>query len=451
MTAQRTTRKYSLARNLAIWIGLFFLVSAILILVWTAALHRRESLTAFRNLAASNSAFIKDLRYPMSPQLATQLSGILGLGVGFYKKGACLENIPSSYLVRIAEMAAQPTATARRIEGQEVAVAALGDSPYFLVLVRPPPPLLRVSSLSLLLPVLMLALVCAALAFALGLNIVQPLRTLSQWLPHLPLEKKSGTAPEIPAHILQRKDEIGVLAQTLLATRDSLNREKELRSLSERLAALGRVATSLAHEVKNPAAAIRMHADLLSDISDPTARESIELIKEEVDHIADLVNQWLFVAKSRPAKIETHDLNELASKMIDRFEAPASFAKVTLRRDFEKEPLRVEVDSLRINQVIRNLLQNAIQAMPTGGTVTITTRREKNGLAKLQISDEGPGFSEEALHRFGEPFFSEKEGGMGIGLTLSREVADAHGGSVVAMNQNNPSGATVTLTLPVKS
>jgi signal transduction histidine kinase len=107
----------------------------------------------------------------------------------------------------------------------------------------------------------------------------------------------------------------------------------------------------------------------------------------------------------------------------------------------------VEVDSRRIEQVIRNLIQNGIQAMPAGGSLTIETGAQDD-FARLHVSDRGSGFSDQALRRFGEPFFSEKEGGMGIGLTLSKEVAEGHQGAVTASNHKDNSGATVILTIP---
>jgi len=109
----------------------------------------------------------------------------------------------------------------------------------------------------------------------------------------------------------------------------------------------------------------------------------------------------------------------------------------------------VSCDKLRIEQVIRNLVVNACQAMPSGGTIKayIEIRNED---VHLTIHDSGTGFSPEALNRFGEPFFSEREGGMGIGLTLAREVVQAHEGSIHASNAPE-GGALVTITLPLHS
>ena len=100
----------------------------------------------------------------------------------------------------------------------------------------------------------------------------------------------------------------------------------------------------------------------------------------------------------------------------------------------EGAPAWVEVDGPRIEQVVRNLLINAVQAMPEGGTISVEVRDEAGGVV-LGVGDEGRGFSREALGRWSEPFFSEREGGMGLGLTLAVEVMSGHGGRVEVSNR----------------
>ena len=453
MTDQFLPTQSKLARKLASQVGLFFVVATILLLTWMFWRQRRESLTAFRNLAANNAAFISDLRYPRSPQLASQLSNILGMGVGFAEGNGPIENIRPSMHTAIMKMTQTLRPSARQIEGFDVAVAPLSGSGKFLILVRAHPARETVFSFSLLLPILILGSGCVALVMALSRNIVRPLRDLTEWLPNLQRDETNASERDTATlePILLRNDEIGSLAVALTETRDSLRREKRLRQRSEKLAALGRVATSLAHEVKNPAAAIQMHADLLTEHVEGENRLSVELIKEEVDHITGLVDQWMFLAKTPSATTLPHDLNEVTDRVLNRMEAQADHAGIALSKQLCPSPLPVQADDRRIGQIIRNLLVNAIQAMPEGGTIAVETDLEKGTRAVLRISDQGPGFSTKALERFSEPFFSEKEGGMGIGLTLSREVAEAHGGELFAENLPGGQGARLTLALPLKS
>ena len=190
MPDQNTNPKFSLARNLAIWIGIFFLISAILILSWSSWLHRKESLASFHDLATSNAAFVEDLRYPLSPQLTSQLSDILDLQVGFYLKKSITGNIPPSLHKSIFEMAQNGESTCL-VEGKEIALAPFQQAGHFLILIRDQDSSFRIFGISALLPALVLAIGCAALAFALGLNIVKPLRALTKWLPNptLPILK----------------------------------------------------------------------------------------------------------------------------------------------------------------------------------------------------------------------------------------------------------------------
>ncbi|MDF1755086.1 MAG: ATP-binding protein [Verrucomicrobiales bacterium] len=445
MSEQKTDKNFTLARNLAIWIGLFFLISSILFLSWTSRLNRIESLARFKELAETNAAFIEDLRYPKSPRLASQLSNILDMGVGFYRKDQANDRISIELRQVIVEMTSEPGTRVREIENEDIAISPLSDSDEYLVLIRP-----RESrdllTPTFLIPIVILAVGCATLAFVFGLNIVKPLRALTHWLPNL---KQETAVSDMPASVLQRNDEIGHLARALIETRESLHHEKELRLRSERLAALGRVATSLAHEVKNPAAAIRLHADLMAENASGETLESVEMIKGEVDQISDLVNQWLYVAKTRPAKLKPCDLNDLISQVCARLEAQAIHAGSQLTLQLSEDSLSILADSSRIEQVIRNLVLNSIQAMPDGGEIVVKTSSTGEGFAIVEISDNGPGFSAEALKRFGEPFYTEKEGGMGIGLTLSKDLTESHGGTISARNHTGRNGATITITLPL--
>lgn len=428
-----------LFRRLAIPFSGFVLAASLVLLVWLDWSHRREALRAFAETAAANARMVDRLRLPRSPELARNLADVLGVGVGFRFADQPVVGLPAGMESSVAALAG-PAAASARIGGRDVAVAPLADGAVHLVLVRDRVGLLPHPA-GWLLPVLIVTSLGGGLAFLVARRLVRPLAALGRWLPNL-----DRAEPEpIPAAVTGRADEIGALARSLEENLRRLRVEQDLRRQAERLATLGRIATSLAHEIRNPAAAIRLHADLLAARGD---EPGVELIREEVDRITDLVNQWLFVAKAAPARRERHDLVDLTRRVTDRLTPQLDHAGVAVRWT-ATDAVPVMVDGPRIEQVLRNLLVNAAQAMPLGGSVDVAVRAETGG-PMLEIRDAGRGFSEAALARWREPFFSEREGGMGLGLTLAAEVMEAHGGSVEVENLPG-GGAAVRCRFPVFS
>jgi signal transduction histidine kinase len=216
------------------------------------------------------------------------------------------------------------------------------------------------------------------------------------------------------------------------------------------MALLGRMATSLAHEIHNPLTAIRMHAQLIASSPDPTiasaAREALPIILAETVRIEGIVNQWMFLAKPEPPRTKECGLDAVLQRVIASYAALAEHAGVTLQTHVDPA-LRVNADERRLSQAFANLLVNAIQAMPKGGTVEIAASAPA-GKVQLAFRDHGGGFSTTALARGRELFYSEKEGGMGIGLTVTTEIVAALGGGLRLANAPD-GGAVVTLTLPI--
>ncbi|HUD45294.1 MAG TPA: ATP-binding protein [Candidatus Baltobacteraceae bacterium] len=200
---------------------------------------------------------------------------------------------------------------------------------------------------------------------------------------------------------------------------------------AQRLALLGGVATSLAHEIRNPIAAIRLHAQLLQKAQP----EGAGIIVDEATRIEDLVNQWMFLARPEPPRKSTVLMADLLNQSV-RLAAPAAeHAGVKIVLDADRDQ-RLDADPRRLSQVFHNIIFNAIQAMPDGGNLTITAR---NGA--ISFADTGPGFSPTALTRWAEMLYSEKEGGMGIGLNVAQRIVRAHGGRLSVANQ--PAGGAV--------
>jgi signal transduction histidine kinase len=263
-----------------------------------------------------------------------------------------------------------------------------------------------------------------------------PLRNLMEQLPKIETDARLDL-PE--AH---RADEIGDLARAFLRTRAALQDERCARERMEKLAVLGRMTAALAHEVQNPVAAIRMHAQLLHGGADGDTAMTIE---HEAGRIENLLNQWLFLTRPEPPALAPLDLGALLAKVVALHAAQARHAAVTVQLQ-AGHGLVVAADGRRLDQVFRNLLTNALQAMPGGGTLRIVACRADHGVT-IDFLDSGKGFSAAALQRCAEFFFSEREGGMGIGLSVASEIVKAHGGALTVQNRIE-GGACVRVQLP---
>jgi signal transduction histidine kinase len=446
--------------QIAIPVLAFVALGSLVIVGWFQSATERESRTLFATLASTNGKLIRSSGLPLDAATAADFSRALGMQVFFRRKtwditmGRDMAARPSAELVPTptGELA-DNVAVLYRITPEEgigyagrrfqVIAVPLDDAATLLLARR----IERAGGLLLdpgtLLVLALFWVLSVGLAWAIARGVVRPLRQLTEYLPQLATD--SRTLP--PG--AERQDELGQLARSFLETRDLLRDERSRRAQSERLALLGRMATGLAHEIHNPLAAIRLHAQLLDSANDhefaATARETLPVLLDETGRIEALVNQWMFLAKPVPPQTSRADLSTLVDRVARNHHAIAGHAGVTISTKLEPE-LWAEVDSRRITQAIRNVIMNAIQAMPTGGTLTITAGRQ-GGNVRIVFADTGPGFSPGALVRYTELFYSEKEGGMGIGLSVSSEILKAHRGVLTVANGSDR-GAVVTFLIP---
>jgi signal transduction histidine kinase len=278
-------------------------------------------------------------------------------------------------------------------------------------------------------------------AWLVGRGVVRPLRNLAAQIPSI---ERPG---ELRLPESERGDEIGEVARSFLRTRDALQREKSDRAQAEKFAVLGRMTAALAHEVQNPVAAIRMHAQLWQgDGGDGAARvEVAQIIEQQAERIEGLLNQWMFLTRPEPPALGPVDLGALVAQVARSLQHQAEHARVRIAVEVPT-PLVVQADAKRLAQVFSNLLANAIQAMPHGGVARVTGQ-EAGDRVEVLVADQGTGFSAAALERYAEFFYSEKEGGMGIGLTVATEIVHAHGGTLRVANRPG-GGAAITVALP---
>jgi two-component system sporulation sensor kinase A len=219
---------------------------------------------------------------------------------------------------------------------------------------------------------------------------------------------------------------------------------------SERLAAVGELAASIAHEVKNPLAAIRGAVEILGD-GFSAGDAKVEVVGEvlgQIDRLDRMVKDLLSFARPNPPDkhpTRIHDLMESALELL-REEPLRKGVSVYLNLDPEL-PL-VPVDRRQMEQAFLNIILNGFQAMGGDGTLTVTTRLEREDVA-VQFHDTGPGVPEEKLDRILQPFFTSKHKGTGLGLSIVLKVVQAHGGRLEVANHPD-GGAVFTLRLPME-
>jgi signal transduction histidine kinase len=443
-------RMTSLAQRVTVAFAAFVMAGSVALVLWLGAEERRKSRESFVEVARTNAHFIRAQNLPLTERTAKALSDVLGVTVQFYRPASTPMWIPGDRFALDPKLSGpddQPYPIEIRPGFQtiagfwELAVAEAQPGGWLVLLRKGERGMVHSRTLVALGVFWALSI---ALAWVLARGIVRPLRALAERLPRIADESNGPPGPEN-----ERQDEIGQLARAYANTHAQLVSERRARAQSERLATLGRMATGLAHEINNPVAAIKLHAQLLEAEAGPAHQERVEIIISESGRIESLVSQWMFLARPNPPETAVMDLGELVSSAVKIHAPAAAHANVTITNE-TADGLFVKADRRRLMQALVNVLTNATHATAArGGTVRISSVRN-DGAIELTIRDNGPGFSTNALERATELFFSEKEGGMGIGLNVAAEILRAHGGDLRLAN--DPSGgAAVTLILAAQT
>jgi signal transduction histidine kinase len=202
---------------------------------------------------------------------------------------------------------------------------------------------------------------------------------------------------------------------------------------AERLATIGKMAAHVTHEIRNPLSSLALNVEMLEEELDPSDAEAVALlraIKTEVDRLTSLSERYLSVARRKPPRFEQEDLGELCRESLEFMRGDLERHGIVARLEVGKNLPPVRVDEGQIRQVLYNLVRNAREAMPRGGTVTIAVVASANGGVDVTVDDEGLGMDEATRDKLFEPFFTTKGHGTGLGLVISREVVEAHGGRI---------------------
>ena len=234
---------------------------------------------------------------------------------------------------------------------------------------------------------------------------------------------------------------------------EEINRETKLRR-SESLASMTTMAAGIAHEIKNPLAAMKIHLQLLrkafhskGKLGEEDADRYLSVLDEEIDHLNSIAVDFLFAVRPMNVELMLGSLNSVIEDLVIFLSPEAKDKHIEIKTDLEGFLPSVELDQRYMRQSLLNIVENAFSAMPGGGVLSISTRLDGD-YETLRIEDNGTGIDEESLSKIFEPYFTTKASGTGLGLTVVYKVIKEHHGDIYVASEMGK-GTVFTIKLPV--
>jgi len=193
------------------------------------------------------------------------------------------------------------------------------------------------------------------------------------------------------------------------------------------------MAAHVTHEIRNPLSSIGLNVELLEEevaaSGDKESAQLVAAIKAEVERLSRIAEQYLSVARRPRPNLEPERVDDLVRELVSFLRPELERAGVTTRIDADDDLPEVELDESQIRQALLNLIRNAREAMQKGGDLSISVRRDGRGV-EIRVEDTGPGVPEAVRASIFDPFFTTKQRGTGLGLAVTREIIEAHGGAI---------------------
>jgi signal transduction histidine kinase len=297
------------------------------------------------------------------------------------------------------------------------------------------------------------AFLTAILAAPLSRRITKPLASLTDYASGF-IRSSQATLPPVdgPAEVRAMSDAFGKMMDDLAKSKENLTR-------AAKLAVAGEMAAAMSHEVRTPLGILRSSAQVLArekNIS-PEGREVTQFITTEADRLNKLVSTLVDSARPRQPEFAMHDIVHIAEHAMAMLRMQANKKDVDLQFNTDQlahRQLFVECDGEQITQVILNLILNAIQVLSAGGKIVVTLFETKDNVT-ISVADNGPGVDASQKEQIFDPFFTQRPGGIGLGLAVSRQIVTAHFGTLNVDNTDSSvaakdinKGADFRVTLP---
>ncbi|WP_167568905.1 PAS domain S-box protein [Brevibacillus migulae] len=248
--------------------------------------------------------------------------------------------------------------------------------------------------------------------------------------------------------VKQIRNEQGEVEKILETCRDISERRasEEYLRRTEKLTMAGQLAAGIAHEIRNPLTAIKGFLDMMLQ-GQKLKDEYLGIMKSEINRIEAILNELLMLAKPQDMKVQDKNLQDILLQVVLLLETEAHMKNVTITTRLEEPSLIIKCDENQIKQVFINFIKNAIEAMPAGGEIVVSTQSFE-GYAMIQVSDQGHGIALEMMEKVGQPFYTTKERGTGLGLAVSFTIIENHQGKVTVTSEVDK-GTTFLVKLPL--
>lgn len=251
---------------------------------------------------------------------------------------------------------------------------------------------------------------------------------------------------------MRSEDELGAVITAINSMSEELKYREEQIIQSKKLASIGILTAGIAHELINPINNISMIAQTYAEVYEKLGEEErVELMKKveaETERMKEIIKNLLDFSKPKEPILMPADINSVIEKSLKLTQNSLNLSNIEVRLLLGEGIPRVFIDQNQIQQVFVNLVTNAVQAMPEGGNLVISTAYENRDFVKIRISDTGKGIPPEFLPHIFDPFFTTKEGGTGLGLSVSYAIIKKHNGTIDVQSRIGE-GTTFTIELPI--
>jgi signal transduction histidine kinase len=261
-------------------------------------------------------------------------------------------------------------------------------------------------------------------------------------------EKIADGDRQVRANV-ERRDEIGALATSLNTMAEHLQRYEVQLLETSRLATLGELSTRLAHEIRNPLTAIKMQLQLLHSEVAEHHQVLVDGLLDEVERLELVVSSTLQLGRPGALQLQPESLNQRVEEVLRLLKPRLQHCQITLKTDLEPGLPPCLLDSARFKQILHNLLNNAAEALGDGGVIAVRTAHANSGEAMLEVEDSGPGLPAWLQLRVFEGGSSNKPNGFGLGLRVTQELVELHGGSI-SIGDSELGGAQFRIVFPLE-